>query len=470
MDSPPLSPFASPKASPKASPEIRERPEGQEKTPTPSLRFNRLPVFAPKEDKDEEETTPLPKVTKPFFGAKAEDASPFSFSPLRKSDDVFASKWKAEINARKFSQPLVRVVDIKEIDAKDQDFRCDVVFSFDTTGSMAPVIDSVRRNLITTIDRLFAEVPGIRIGLISHGDYCDYPDVCWKIDLSKDISSIKKFVKEAPNTGGGDAPECYEFAIQTALAMDWKADVRVFVLIGDQSPHEKGYHTGIPMLGESLQIDWREETEKCIEKKITIFSCHAQAKRNQESAAFYALIADRSGGYYFPLEELGSFPEYMVAICLKAADSAENFQLVVERQKELLKEKEEAEKANDLRRMQELEQERKEIDETIRTSSTVATSTPAAEYYRSQPAMMNNMNMNMMCPQPSSSIGGMFNEKLEEAASKIKSSKGISTPAKFASYSNEVRSSKKTVSSAMDSFFTTLSQPKSAKPMKRETE
>ena len=49
----------------------------------------------------------------------------------------------------------------------------EVVFSFDTTGSMYPCLTQVRRHIKSTVTRLGEEVPGIRIGIIAHGDYCD---------------------------------------------------------------------------------------------------------------------------------------------------------------------------------------------------------------------------------------------------------------------------------------------------------
>ena len=77
----------------------------------------------------------------------------------------------------------------------------EVIFSFDTTGSMSPVIKNVRNNLTETIDRLFNEVKGLRIGLIAHGDYCDYrpnkvnSPVMWKLNPTNNINQLKEFIK-----------------------------------------------------------------------------------------------------------------------------------------------------------------------------------------------------------------------------------------------------------------------------------
>ena len=94
----------------------------------------------------------------------------------------------------------------------------EVVFSFDTTGSMYPCLTQVRRNLKSTITRLLDEIPGIRIGIVAHGDYCDAGStyVTKHLNLSGDIDIICNFVQNVEPTGGGDAPECYELVLHEA--------------------------------------------------------------------------------------------------------------------------------------------------------------------------------------------------------------------------------------------------------------
>lgn len=49
----------------------------------------------------------------------------------------------------------------------------DILFSFDTTGSMSYILEEVKGRLSDMIQRLQADIPGIRIGVIAHGDYRD---------------------------------------------------------------------------------------------------------------------------------------------------------------------------------------------------------------------------------------------------------------------------------------------------------
>ncbi len=68
----------------------------------------------------------------------------------------------------------------------------EIVFSFDTTGSMYPCLTQVRRKIKNTVTRLIDELPLIRIGIIAHGDYCDAGStyVTKIFNLSGDVDAI----------------------------------------------------------------------------------------------------------------------------------------------------------------------------------------------------------------------------------------------------------------------------------------
>ena len=143
----------------------------------------------------------------------------------------------------------------------------EIVFSFDTTGSMSKILDEVKGRLQDMIQRLQADIPGIRIGIIAHGDYCD-AEVFYlikKLDLTNDIKELCEFVQNVEGTGGGDEDECYEYVLHVARTeISWLAQTitgredhvnRILVLIGDAGPHEPDY----PM--NTMNLDWRQEYE-----------------------------------------------------------------------------------------------------------------------------------------------------------------------------------------------------------------
>ena len=131
----------------------------------------------------------------------------------------------------------------------------DIVISFDTTGSMYPCLAEVRRNVTNMTERLFREIPSLRIAIIAHGDYCDKEKVITQLDFTTDQNAIKNFIQNAPSTSGGDYPECYELVLRNVKSLSWRSDasMKSLILIGDAPPHEKNENPE--------KIDWRYEAE-----------------------------------------------------------------------------------------------------------------------------------------------------------------------------------------------------------------
>ena len=76
----------------------------------------------------------------------------------------------------------------------------EIVFSFDTTSSMAPAIQRVRENVADLIGRLQSDIPGIRIAVFAHGDYPD-EYITANVDFTQDAEKLQNFVKNVRNTG-----------------------------------------------------------------------------------------------------------------------------------------------------------------------------------------------------------------------------------------------------------------------------
>lgn len=132
----------------------------------------------------------------------------------------------------------------------------DIVFSFDTTGSMSSAIDEVKGRVGDMISRLKSDIPFIRIAVVAHGDYCD-KDVFYleqHLDFCSDVLQLQTFVSGVEGTGGGDPEECYEYVLRLVRRLNWApGSQRVLVMIGDSVPHEPGYELNTDYL------DWRVE-------------------------------------------------------------------------------------------------------------------------------------------------------------------------------------------------------------------
>jgi len=197
----------------------------------------------------------------------------------------------------------------------DQDL-IEIVFSFDTTGSMSACLETVRIYLKKILNLLFADVPKLRIAVLAHGDYCDeriFYVMRW-VDLTNDKEKLMKFVDEVHGTGGGDAPECYELVLHNvARQISWSANCanRVLVLIGDANPHElSGYNP--------YKLDWREKIKDCKSCGIKIYGIHCL--NNYVSQHFYRTISEDTNGVYITLDKIQSFAGMMVALCHREKD------------------------------------------------------------------------------------------------------------------------------------------------------
>lgn len=190
--------------------------------------------------------------------------------------------------------------------------RIEVVFSFDTTGSMYPCLTQVRRNVRETVARLAREIPGIRIGIIAHGDYCDAGStyVIKALDLTDDVEAISRFVDKVGPTGGGDAAECYEKVLHDAQALSWTPGYkRVLVLIGDDLPHSATEYQN------KERLDWRTETRKLADMGVAVYA--VQALGRYYATSFYQELGRLSGGLHLKLDQFSYITEAVLAICYK---------------------------------------------------------------------------------------------------------------------------------------------------------
>lgn len=196
--------------------------------------------------------------------------------------------------------------------------KSEVVFSFDTTGSMYPCLTQVRRKIQECVKRLFDEIgrDNLRIGITAHGDYCDagMTYVTKHLPMTDDLNKIVNFVENVSGTGGGDAPECYELVLHEALSYNWtKGWNHVLVLIGDELPHEANANPG--------KLDWKEECKKLQAAGVQVHG--VQALNRKHATKFYAGIANLTGGVHLPLDQFSAITDLVVAVCFREARPAQ---------------------------------------------------------------------------------------------------------------------------------------------------
>lgn len=196
----------------------------------------------------------------------------------------------------------------------------DVLISFDTTGSMFPCLTQVRRYVDETVRVLFDEIPGIRIAVISHGDYCDGPGFMTVQDFSENRDALCRFVKNAPQTGGGDSPEAYEAVLHRARELSWKSDRnRAMVLIADDEPHPVGYRYGSVV----NSYDWKNEARLLKEMGVHVYA--VQALGRYHANHFYEGLAKETGGVRLSLDQFQDVTPLIKGVCFKQAGNMPRF-------------------------------------------------------------------------------------------------------------------------------------------------
>jgi len=188
----------------------------------------------------------------------------------------------------------------------------DVVFSFDTTGSMYGYLEEVRTNLREIIAQLLHDIPTIRIGIIAHGDYRDIY-VTKYIDLTRNEDELVEFVKSVQATGGDDFEEAYEAMLRDASEnLKWSdLHAKALVVIGDAPPHEKNFHLN------KDRIDWREEVNKLAAKNVKIYA--VQCGEHPQSQIFYSALAKESSGSHLKLANLKLISDMFLGVCYREA-------------------------------------------------------------------------------------------------------------------------------------------------------
>lgn len=115
----------------------------------------------------------------------------------------------------------------------------EIVFVFDSTGSMTRTIAETKDTMHEMLLVLGALVPDARIGMVTYRDRGELEDyVTRSVPLSNDYFQAINFVHDVAAEGGGDLPEAVREGLECAMAQPWReAARRVIVLAGDAPPH-----------------------------------------------------------------------------------------------------------------------------------------------------------------------------------------------------------------------------------------
>lgn len=195
----------------------------------------------------------------------------------------------------------------------------EVVFSFDTTGSMSSCIGNVRKHMEKTVEEMFQLIPELRVGFISHGDYCDGKNCYNLLPLTNNKDAVYKFIRTTPNTSGGDAPECYELVMNLAKGMGWssKEGGKILVMIGDAEPHEPHYKDN------KDRLDWRKELNDLKGSGINVYALQCLYQKHSEKAnIFWSTISETCGTPLLKLQDFSNSASAITGIATASSGTA----------------------------------------------------------------------------------------------------------------------------------------------------
>lgn len=198
----------------------------------------------------------------------------------------------------------------------------DLVLMFDTTASMSPYLEQVRRKLSDLAGEVFQSVKNTRIGVIAYVDYDNYDstNVTKVKDLTDDISSVKHFLENVVPIGGHDIPEAVEEALFEANQLSWRiGSRRAAVLVGDAPPH------GVVDAKSECRYGhfYVDEARNLAQKGIHVYT--VQCGNYEATQRAFQLIANETDGKHLFLENSDDLVELLVAISMKEVGLLETY-------------------------------------------------------------------------------------------------------------------------------------------------
>lgn len=137
--------------------------------------------------------------------------------------------------------------------------KTDVMFVFDTTGSMADAIEEAKAEIREAMEQISDHLPDVQFALSQVRDYGgsvydeeNPDDVPWelRVTMTPDREVIAAGIELLEAEGGGDSPEAYSRALweaDTNPGVGWRPDARhLIVVIADEVPHDNDLDEGIP--------------------------------------------------------------------------------------------------------------------------------------------------------------------------------------------------------------------------------
>lgn len=227
----------------------------------------------------------------------------------------------------------------------------DIIFAFDSTGSMGGVIYAAQMNAMNIMDDLNHLISDVRFGVVDIEDYPLDPYGVPGVNepyrlrqpLTDDRNTVRLAIEALSANQGGDLPEAYTRAIYESHAdarIGWRDDARrLLLMFGDSVPHDddlneslpypqpykpgRRWETGFPPSfldpgrdgdpGTPDDLDFQTELTALVNQDIALLSVVTSSTFPQPShgelVIYWNAWATPTGGKAVPLWNAGDLPE-----------------------------------------------------------------------------------------------------------------------------------------------------------------
>ena len=144
----------------------------------------------------------------------------------------------------------------------------DIVFVFDSTGSMGGVINEVKTRIRSFMAVITSLVPNTRLGMVTYRDLKKYDVGEWEYTVRytrladgspAGMRKLVRFLRETEAYGGGDIPEAVYNGLATAIAKaGWRqGSKKIIIVFGDAPPRPE--NNGLAKITDLCRV-WHEKT------------------------------------------------------------------------------------------------------------------------------------------------------------------------------------------------------------------
>ena len=197
----------------------------------------------------------------------------------------------------------------------------DLLFIVDITGSMQPYFEAVKKKMITIINGIVKECPGIDINLGFIG-YEDFYENNYNIGFTKDHNYVKAYISKIYTEGGGSyyPDEDVALALELALKKNWKSVAKLAVFIADAPGHGEKYggHDTDQFDPKRREID--EMITQMAEEDISLFCLNITSQTDKMFEVFEDIYnAKKSNNTLFQILDFtdDSFSDIIINYAIK---------------------------------------------------------------------------------------------------------------------------------------------------------